>query len=87
MSSDRWIDWKPVSELPYPRRVLVFLPPEGKRDGGNGAAVFEAQCWPDGSFGDPVYGEWDGRGATMYAELPTGPNGEHPNGPKGNDND
>lgn len=69
------MEWQPIETVEDGARVIVFVPNWADDELHNGAdpCVFEAVAYKDGSFGDPVYSEWDGDGATMWAALPPRP--------------
>ncbi len=58
--------WQPIETAPDGERVLVFSP-------GEELAVCEAIVDGGGRYYDPVYLEWDGRGATHWMPLPEPP--------------
>lgn len=63
------LEWHPIATVPAGQRVLVYRPFFSK----DVPTVFEALAEPDGSYGDPVYSEWDGEGATHWMPLPDPP--------------
>lgn len=58
--------WQPIETIPDDEelRVLIYDPKHG---------VCEARASKNGSYGDPVYWEWDGKGATHWMPLPEPP--------------
>jgi len=61
------MEWLPINTLPLGGATVIVYVPRDKRP------VFEAEAFPDGSFEDPTYSEWDGNGATHWMPLPMPP--------------
>lgn len=62
--------WQPITTVPNEGSVLVYVPANKEK---GISTVFEALAEPNGDFEDPVYSEWDGKGATYWRPLPAPP--------------
>jgi hypothetical protein len=62
-------EWQPIETIDPDLKgsVIVYVPTETNRK------VFEAIASPGGGYCDPVYDEWDGKGATHWMPLPEPP--------------